>query len=1255
MSDASETNEVKQRLLSDDVQAHLGRSSKLGGTQVTRDWGLYSFFRIHPQAEFEANHKRMKVVVEAAASDAAISKLVQAIYDATCANAGIGLDTCPKDPKLAAEAIAKTLKEAKQPAPAKAFRNWLGALIGAGVRPLQEKLALELRSSLAEINNSIVAETKAIFNHLIEARAKGQKLEDALAPLIKPHTADGKRPPGPTPMETAVLHVVLASYAALVNKESFENLLLYFGDTPRTAGLKALSGGLLTTFFYEFLRQLAPAHGKGVAVLHPESASRQASGAAWDSTPVTCAFTFSGLNALQVDSVTLNSFPEPFKEGMAARAERLGDTGPCAPEHWDGVLGLKSVHGYFMGGHLRGDGKLPEAWRAGLRDDIRAFNDGTGIGPVLRAFLGAFTMPLGFEVMHIELGEDPYDVEEIEKTKLSAPRPYRLEHFGFRDGVSQPFVNMGLQDTLPGGGRPSRNRTWTPVAPGEIFLDNNDDDDNRHVLPLNSTLRRGSTFLVFRKLEQDVARFRIFLAQQRPGDEKAQGKLAAQIVGRWPNGTSLVTSSEAELNLGDDHEGRLNDFLYAADDPEGLKCPLSSHVRRANPRDIGGTDEVRRHRILRRGMAYGGPLLPKDSLGDGYKRGLLFICANSRIDLQFEVIQADWLNGGELLGQAGLNRCPLTGANSGRLTDAFLEAGAVAPVTGLPRFVITRGGDYFFAPGLPALKELAVERDVYFEDEKNRHIGASMGRSRTPGLFTPERIKSLLPRLLYQDRVIRYQLKQPKPAAPKAGGTPEGGQDTTVADAKPTDLETKPEVITFLGRHADVKEVLSISKTDAGGVKTSVAHYHEALVRLSRGEDMLVSTEPGVLTGAKRERMQELLETAWKLLKDKNRGLYPWMKDVLDKNLEKALRRCGPGKRIDLVHDLATVSTYSLIEGVFGTPGPKWLTELGPSLQFSQAHVGALQPDWLQSLAGKGVDQPELRTMQIWSILLFLDIVGNYERRGEAAALSEQAGSEFLTHLNGLLGKAREKQKHSLPKLSNLLEVFVFLEKQMLSKYGDSVEEYYTDVRMLLLELAGATLANIPATFGAVMETIFKYNINLTDLVAFLQAPEGKPIGNAGIVRLIYEATRITSPMQILMRRVAETHTLSSGVELQKDEMLAALIAVANFDREGISGAFPFLLGSVSGRPEARTRELPAVRVAGWRQSARPVVLWPGVRALRHCRVRQGSRPTPGLAEGGGQGGRSGPAALHHDRAAGAVQERIGRWGGASNRSATRP
>ena len=137
-------------------------------------------------------------------------------------------------------------------------------------------------------------------------------------------------------------------------------------------------------------------------------------------------------------------------------------------------------------------------------------------------------------------------------------------------------------------------------------------------------------------------------------------------------------------------------------------CPLGAHVRRTNPRDIGGTNDVRRHRILRRSIGYGGPLLPEGKLGDGNKRGLLFVAVNSRIDLQFEVVQAAWINRGELLGQAGLGRCPITGANRRRAEDAFLEAGAVAPVVGIPRFVITRGGDYFFAPGINALKAIAA-------------------------------------------------------------------------------------------------------------------------------------------------------------------------------------------------------------------------------------------------------------------------------------------------------------------------------------------------------------------------------------------------------------------------------------------------------------------------------------------------------------------------------------------------------------------
>ena len=57
------------------------------------------------------------------------------------------------------------------------------------------------------------------------------------------------------------------------------------------------------------------------------------------------AFTFSGLRTLGIDPKTLATFPEPFQQGMADRAAILGDSGVAAPEHWDGYLGSKQVHG----------------------------------------------------------------------------------------------------------------------------------------------------------------------------------------------------------------------------------------------------------------------------------------------------------------------------------------------------------------------------------------------------------------------------------------------------------------------------------------------------------------------------------------------------------------------------------------------------------------------------------------------------------------------------------------------------------------------------------------------------------------------------------------------------------------------------------------------------------------------------------------------------------------------------------------------
>jgi hypothetical protein len=59
---------------------------------------------------------------------------------------------------------------------------------------------------------------------------------------------------------------------------------------------------------------------------------------------VTIAFTWNGLRAVGVDEGSLSTFPEEFRQGMAARAEILGDTGGNAPENWVGELASPDLH-----------------------------------------------------------------------------------------------------------------------------------------------------------------------------------------------------------------------------------------------------------------------------------------------------------------------------------------------------------------------------------------------------------------------------------------------------------------------------------------------------------------------------------------------------------------------------------------------------------------------------------------------------------------------------------------------------------------------------------------------------------------------------------------------------------------------------------------------------------------------------------------------------------------------------------------------
>jgi hypothetical protein len=154
----------------------------------------------------------------------------------------------------------------------------------------------------------------------------------------------------------------------------------------------------------------------------------------------------------------------------------------------------------------------------------------------------------------------------------------------------------------------------------------------------------------------------------------------------------------------DPSEKPSNEFDYG-NDPDGVRCPLGAHVRRANPR-VGlkwGTTRTKRHRIIRRGMPY------HDGETSG-TRGLIFVCFNADIARQFELIQGQWLMDGDAFG-LGSDQDFLLGHDdpAGKTT---IQGDRQRPARFLRRpdeqFVTTRGGYYLFVPGLSALESIAA-------------------------------------------------------------------------------------------------------------------------------------------------------------------------------------------------------------------------------------------------------------------------------------------------------------------------------------------------------------------------------------------------------------------------------------------------------------------------------------------------------------------------------------------------------------------
>jgi Dyp-type peroxidase family len=412
------------------------------------------------------------------------------------------------------------------------------------------------------------------------------------------------------------------------------------------------------------------------------------------------AFSLNGLKKLIKDADQFADFP--FKEGMCNRSILLGDSidtnnfGNCS--NW--LIG--------------GSNNSPDVILVIASDDKNKLcNEVDKIESGLNS---------GLRLMFKQLGEAP-------------PEPYRArEHFGFRDGISQPGIRGRLSDnpndflTLrtnpdnPNQGKPGQDLLW----PGEFVFGYPTQDPTDPLKPgpiaeAGPSWARNGSFLVFRRLRQDVEGFRNFLqtlatelAKKNPAFAGIYPEaIGAKLMGRWPSGTPILTAPDADIPSVAEDSNRNNDFEFG-EDVLGLVCPHAAHIRKAYPRDdlnrTSSEAEVQTHRLLRRGIPFGKPY------PDPGEKGLLFLAYQTSIERQFEFITRFWMNNPDFRDR-GDGYDPIVGQNNGEgenRSRTFVlpvrnASGVVEKISiDIPKdWVIPTGGGYFFAPSISALKYLA--------------------------------------------------------------------------------------------------------------------------------------------------------------------------------------------------------------------------------------------------------------------------------------------------------------------------------------------------------------------------------------------------------------------------------------------------------------------------------------------------------------------------------------------------------------------
>jgi Dyp-type peroxidase family len=428
-------------------------------------------------------------------------------------------------------------------------------------------------------------------------------------------------------------------------------------------------------------------------------------------------------------SALLDGFPAAFRMGMAGRGRNLGDEGAGDARHWRwSDAGAEAVLFIY----------------AETPADLE-----TTVG-IHRALVENY----GGSVIH-----------QTDCAPVNVDRP-EFEHFGFRDGISQPVIKGTGRATR---GVPARDL----MEPGEFILGYKNgggyfppspglpaEADMGCDLPILSEgemgrfpnfgdksigaaprdFGRNGSYVVIRELAQDVEGFDTFVTRKAdelrglvPGAEqmayrdlyKVIGQypdkewVKAKLMGRWPNGRPMIGNpvNRATAQPGDPNYAACvaaeteNDFAFGSDDPQGIACPFGSHIRRTNPRDSKEPGDAKeqiitnRHRLLRRGRTY----VKQDANGKTEK-GLFFVSLCADLERQFEFVQQGWSNSPSFHGLAN-EPDPIFGTDTPHPDTGqacprnFTIPTAAGPIklTGMENFVTIKAGGYFFLPSRSAL------------------------------------------------------------------------------------------------------------------------------------------------------------------------------------------------------------------------------------------------------------------------------------------------------------------------------------------------------------------------------------------------------------------------------------------------------------------------------------------------------------------------------------------------------------------------